>query len=230
MPSREVLELAYQHGSCTEVGRQFGVSAQTAWRWLRCLGIELRSRNEALRLPKPRSNGLYRSEEWLRTQYLVLGRSMAAIASELGSSTGTVLKWCHKYGIPSRSTSAANKLAANSTRYPTGANHPRWKGGRFVHPRTGYVYLYVNGKYRSEHRLVVEKRIGRLLSSDEIVHHVNGIKTDNRYENLRLLTSREHSPVLHLQEQLQQLQERMQQLETENARLQSNDPVIRATR
>jgi len=40
--------------------------------------------------------------------------------------------------------------------------------------------------------LVVEKRLGRYLRSDEHVHHINGDKTDNRDENLIVMSHREH--------------------------------------
>lgn len=39
----------------------------------------------------------------------------------------------------------------------------------------------------------MESKIGRQLTQNEVVHHINGIKTDNRIENLELLTISEHS-------------------------------------
>lgn len=45
---------------------------------------------------------------------------------------------------------------------------------------------------RLEHRSIMEKYIGRKLHTNEVIHHINGNKLDNRLENLQLLSKIEH--------------------------------------
>lgn len=59
--------------------------------------------------------------------------------------------------------------------------------------KTGVGYVKINGRH--EHRLEVEKAIGRRLTSDEIVHHIDSNKKNNKIENLVILTRNEHARI-----------------------------------
>ncbi len=79
--------------------------------------------------------------------------------------------------------------------------------GRVVDKRNGYVYIYMpdhpnavtGGRYVAEHRLVAERKLGRLLERHEVVHHIDRNGGNNDPDNLQVMTQREHA-ALHARE------------------------------
>lgn len=95
----------------------------------------------------------------------------------------------------SRKCGIQSSIASGSRGDQKGEMATNWKGGRRI--ARGYVLVYApdhptrKGKikpYVFEHRLVMEKRLGRLLRDDEHVHHKDGVRSNNQDSNLELWT------------------------------------------
>ena len=84
----------------------------------------------------------------------------------------------------------------------SGENNCNWKGG--IKKSGGYVWILNSshlkacGSYVKRANLVMEKKIGRLLTKGESIHHINGIKDDDRPENLWLFSSENEHKRYHL--------------------------------
>ena len=109
------------------------------------------------------------------------------VAERLGVSHCLVQRLCTEYGIQTQRTGPR-----------AGPEHTGWKGG--VRMQKGYRYLWNpdhpnsgSHGYVAEHRLVMEKKLGRYLEKHEVVHHIDGQRLNNSPDNLQVFqTNAEH--------------------------------------
>lgn len=110
--------------------------------------------------------------------------------------------WCNEFtfGINNRMKFCGKQCSGKSKGsgnrlFRSGEKSPQWKGGKYIDPDTGYVFVRsktwsedcgAKRRVRREHRVVMEAHLGRRLGVHENVHHKNGVRSDNRIENLEL--------------------------------------------
>ena len=177
--TKEYLEKEYiqKRKTLDNIASQLGISPQPIKNRLREYKIKTRDRSDC----QIRKVKQYHDKKWLIDEYLIKEKSSIQIAKELKISHATILRWMGKHGIKSR----------DNGYHWIGDKNPNYRGyiiqnGGYIsdmvvgHPRSG------NNNYVPRHVLVIEKQLGRYLTKEECVHHIDGNKTNNKIGNLRL--------------------------------------------
>ncbi len=214
--NKELLRRLYleDEKSVPMIGKELNIPTNTIRHYLERYNIKQRNVSEAHRIAIKygiiKGVQLTLSKKQLYNLYWEQKYTLGDIAKTVGCSTDRVKREMEKQGIPRRTVAEAYKLSFQKGR--------RGNGGRFQDKRDGYVLIlrheHPKADYRGyvrEHILAWEQANNKPLPDGWVVHHINGIRDDNRHENLLGLPKREHHYALQMQAQ----QKRIRELEAE---------------
>jgi len=144
----------------------------------------------------------YRDKKWLENKYLDEKLSFTEIARICPVSRTQIWRLLKKFNIKTRKN-YSEEIKQKQREHKIGEKNPNWKGGTVINSN-GYALILKrnhphsnNRSYVKRSKLVMEKYLGRYLEPEEVVHHENEIRHDDRKENLRLFESKGKHMVFH---------------------------------
>lgn len=170
---REAILASYQRTHSTQLtAQELNLPARRVADAVRRAGLALSGRRGVC----------YQRQDELR-QYAAEGLSLSEIARRLGTTHSRVSEFLRDYGVPYAGFQQS------------GQNNPAWRGGRMT-DKHGYILIHQpehphanRHGYVREHRLVMERQLGRYLLRSEVVHHQDGNRANNAPENLEVFGS-----------------------------------------
>lgn len=175
--------------SAEDIANEVGCDKSAVCRALKRHGVEARKRTSKY--------AILSEGDWLRKKYIDEQMSIKDIAKLSGSTPGNVREHLIQKGIEVRTSAEGLSIKYPDGRF--GEDASNWRGGRRFTGEKGYVHIFypehpnaTKAGYMMEHRLVMEKQLGRYLEADEDVHHINENVKDNRPENLMVVSRSEH--------------------------------------
>lgn len=108
-------------------------------------------------------------------------------------------KNAYKFLFGARNIAKRKEVRIKISKSKLGKRNPMWNGGKtkiqgYIKIKDMFSHLADGKGYVLEHRKIMENYLGRRLAKNEVVHHINEIRDDNRIENLRLFNNKgEHT-------------------------------------
>jgi len=215
--TKDDLEFWYikEEWSSKQIAEKYDVSPTMILNYLRKYGIRVRTVKEV---------GFQRqfkvSKKVLHELYIEQEKPLVEIAKMFEATHHTVKNLLKEYEIPIRTAKEVTVLKIQQGKV-SGSNHPSWKGGKWK-DHQGYVHIkmpdYPRARkdgYIREHFVVWEAYNGEIPEGYHI-HHLNGIKDDNRIENLCAMPSKNHKVYIStLNAKIKELEEEVQSLRTQ---------------
>jgi len=169
----------------SQIAEKLGCSRTTIKKWFNKHNLNTRSQSDVVELAHEKKGGdsPWRDKEILEDMYYNQRMSLSEIASELGCGDEDVRRWMEKYDLDRRSLSESHKVLT-----PV-----------FYTSTDGYEIscssnaMEENPDEARIHRLVAVAEHGFDAVAGNIVHHKNGIKWDNREQNLSVMSQSEHT-------------------------------------